>query len=284
LSPELNINVRQKQDSLDGLVMWQVSKRASLAFVYGGAKYDLGEAEFGGTNIAEALNRKEDYFDFITYIQPTTRVRFFVDGQFGTYAFTEVTSSFRDACSYGLFGGIEFIPRVGEVLKKVGIEGSIQFGYKRLDVIDPRFEDGSGFTGAADVSVTFLKKNTARAFFSRGFQFSVFSGSSYYLSTVYGGGISRLLSRRASLSYDISLGHSLYPGSGAPVGFFNRYTTHSFGLNVRLARQLSLGVSGTLGKRSLDQTGPTRNRNFFGLNLVYGSVGGGVSAPGAGLR
>jgi hypothetical protein len=284
LSPELNINVRQKQDSLGGLVLWQVSKGASLAFVYGGAKYDLGEAEFGGTNIAEALNRKEDYFDFITYIQPTTRVRFFVDGQYRTYAFTEITSRFRDVRSYGLFGGVEFIPRVGEGLQNVGMRGSVRLGYQRLDFIDSQFVNGSGFTGAVDVSVSFMKKNAAHASFSRGFQPSVFSGSSYYLSTTYGGGISRLLSRKASLSYEISFGRSLYPGSGAPEGVLNHYTNHSFGLDVRLARQLSIGFLGTLGKRMLDNSELARNRNFFGFNLVYGSTGGSMSTPGGGLR
>lgn len=284
LSPELNINVRQKQDSLDGLILWQVSRRASLAFVYGSAKYDLGEAEFGGVSLSDQLNRKEDYFDFITYIEPSPRVRFFVDGQYGSYAFTKEEFRSRDARSYGIFGGFEFIPKPGEQLATVGFVGSLRLGYQRLDVIDSRFVDGSGFTGAADVSVSLMKRNVAHAFFSRGFQFSVFSGSSYYLATAYGGGISRLLSRKASLSYDISFGRSLYPGSGAPEGFLNRYTTHTFGLNLRLARHLSLDFLGTLGRRILDSSGLARNRNFFGFNLVYGSAGRTMSAPGGGMR
>ena len=284
LSPELDINVRQKQDSLDGLVLWQVSKKGSFAFVYGSAKYDLGDAEFGGVSLSDYLNRKEDYFDFITYIEPSPRVRFFVDGQYGRYVFTKVEFQDRNARSYGVFGGIEFTPKIGEQLATAGIEGRLSLGYQRLDVIDSRFVDGSGFAGAADISVTFMKKNTARAFLSRGFQFSVFSGSSFYLATAYGGGISRLLSRKASLSYDISLGRVSYPGSVAPEGFLNRSTTHTFGLNLRLARQLSLGFLGTLGKRVLDSSGLARNRNFFGFNLVYGSAGGTMSAPGGGLR
>lgn len=289
LSPELNVNVRQKQDSLDGLVLWQVSKRASLAFVYGSAKYDLGEAEFGGVSLSDSLNRKEDYFNFITYIEPSPKVRFFVDGQFGSYAFTKEEFRVRDARSYGIFGGgVEFIPKIGEQLATVAIEGSLRLGYQRLDVIDSRFVDGSGFTGAADVSVSFMKKNTARAFFSRGFQFSVFSGSSYYLSTAYGGGISRLLSRKVTFSYDISFGRSSYPedeaaGEGAPQGIHNLYTVHTFSLNFRLARHLGLTFLGSLAKRSVDQTGLARNRNFFGFNLVYGSAGGTMSAPGGGL-
>ncbi|MCJ7486828.1 MAG: outer membrane beta-barrel protein, partial [Candidatus Aminicenantes bacterium] len=283
LSPELNVNVRQKQDRLDGLILWQASKRASLAFVYGSAKYDFGEAEYGSVSLSDYLNRKEDSFDLITYIEPSPRVRFFVDGQYGSYAFTKEEFRYRDARSYGIFGGIEFIPRAGELLATAGISGSLRLGYQRLDVIDPRFMDGSGLTGEADVSVSIMKRNAAHIFFSRGFQFSVYSNSSYYLATAYGGGISRLLSKKASLSYEISFGSSLYPGSGAPEGFLNRYTTHSFGLNLMLARQLSLGFLGTLGKRTLDSSGLTRNRNFFGFNLIYGSAGGAMSAPGGGM-
>jgi hypothetical protein len=288
LSPELNVNVRQKQDNLDGLVLWKVSKRGSLALVYGSTKYDLGEAEFGGVSLSGPLNRKEDYINIITYIEPSPEVRFFVDGQYGSYAFTKEEFSERDARSYGVFGGIEFIPKIGEQLATVGVEGRLRLGYQRLDIIDPGFVDGSGFTGAADLSVSFMKKNTVRAFFSRGFQFSVYSGSSYYLSTAFGGGISRLLSRKVTFSYDISLGQSSYPadgaaGEGAPQGIRDLYTMHSFSLDIRLARYLSLTFLGTLGKRSVDQTGVAINRNFFGFSLVYGSAGGTMSAPGGGL-
>jgi hypothetical protein len=137
--------------------------------------------------------------------------------------------------------------------------------------------------------VTFMTRNTARAFFSRGFQFSVFAGTSYFLSTTYGGGITRLLSRRISFSYNISFGQTSYPGNGSGgagtlEGVRNLYTLHSFGLNFRLARHLELALLGTLGTRALDRTSPARSRNFLGFNLVYGFPGGGMQAPGGGLR
>jgi hypothetical protein len=284
LSSELNINIRQKTNSLNGTVLWQVSRETSLALLYGGASYDYGDAEFGGTSIAESQNRKENYFDFVTYIQPTTRVRFFLDGKYGKYTFTEAISGFRDARSYGLFGGIEFIPRVGEVLQKVGVQGSLSLGYLYFNIDDPARVDGSGFSGKADISAELMKKTTVRASFSRGFQFSIYSGSTYYLQTSYGGGISRLLSRKVTLSYDISFSRSSYPGDeaageGAPQGIRNLHTMHTISLNFRLARHLGLTFLGSLAKRSFDQTGLARNRNFFGFNLVYGSAGGTMSAP-----
>lgn len=287
MSPELNINIREKADSLNGLVLWQASRVTSFALLYGGTIFDYGDAEFGGTSIAESLNRREDYFDLITYLQPNSRLRFFADGQYGKYSFAEAASIFKDARSYGLFGGLEFIPREEGASRLGGIEGSASLGYMRVDILDPGQVDGSGFAGDVRLSVGIIRLTTARVFFSRGFQFSVFSGATYYTSTAYGTGITRLLSRRVSLSYDLQFERSSYPedeaGSGIP-GIRNfRYVTHMASLNIRLSRNLSIAFLGTIGERSLDETDGARNQNFFGLNLVYGVPTGTISAPTRGL-
>jgi hypothetical protein len=283
LSPELNINVRQKQEALTGLILWQVSKITSLAVVGGTAAYDLGEAEFEGIRLSDSLNRRETYLDLFTYVQPTTRVRLFIDGQYGRYAFAIPEFRTRDARSYGLFGGVEFIPRSQGQEASFGIAGGFRLGYQRLDFIDPRFANGSGLTGGSSIVVTLGRKTTARGFLSRGFQFSIFSGSTSFLTTAYGGGISRFLSRKATLSYDISYGTGSYPASEALPGIFNRFITHAFGLDFRLGRRLSLGLLANLGKRILDSSGLARNRNYFGLNLIYGSPAGTVPTPTGGI-
>ena len=286
LSPELNINVRQKEDSLDGTVLWQASRAMSLALLYGGSQFYYGDAEFGGTSIAETLNRKESYFDLVSYLQPSSRVRLFVDGQFGTYTFTEAASSFKDTRSYGVFGGLEFVPREGEARPVEPVQGSISLGYKLFDILDPLLADGSGFVGAVDISAGLFKRTTGRAFFSRDFAFSAYSSGTFFLSTTYGGGISRRMSRRATFSYDLSFSRSSYPeaaGGGMPIGQNFQYTTHNFSLNVTLARNLGITFLGTLSKRGLDEPGLGRNRNFFGLNLVYGNPSGTISAPSRGL-
>ncbi len=286
LSPELNINVRQKEDSLNGTVLWQASRGMSFAFLYGGSKFDYGDAEFGGTSIAETLNREENYFDLVTYLQPTPRVRFFVDGQYGTYTFTEAASRFKDTRSYGVFGGLAFVPREGEARPIEPLQGSISLGYKRFDILDPLLLDGSGIVGAVDISAGIIKKTTGRAFFSRDFAFSVYSSGTYYLSTTYGGGISRRMSRRATLSYDLTFNRSSYPavdGGGIPIAQNFRYTTHSFSLNLRLARNLGIALLGILGKRDIGEPALGRNRNFFGFNLNYGFAAGSISAPTRGL-
>jgi len=288
LSPELNINIRQKEDSLNGAILWQASRVASLALLYGSSQFDYGNAEFGGTSLAETLNRKEEYIDFVTYLQPSSRVRFSLDGQYSSYRFTEEVSNVKDSRSYGFFGGLEFIPKAGEMRRVEGIRGSISLGYKRFDIIDPLLLDGSGLVGAVNVSTGLLEKTTGRAFFSQDFAFSASVGASFYVSTAYGGGITRLISRRTSFSYDISFGRSTYPdaetgGEGIPAGIYNRYTTHSFSLDVRLARHLAITFLSTLGKRIVDASGLERNRNFFGFSMIYGFAPGSISAPIRGL-
>jgi hypothetical protein len=286
LSPELNINFRQKEDSLNGTLLWQASREMSFALLYEAARYDYGDAEFGGTSIAETLNRKEDYFDFVTYLQPSSRVRLFVNGQYGTYTFTEVASNFRDTRSYGIFGGLAFVPREGEARPVEPVQGSISLGYKLFDILDPLLTGGSGFVGAVDISAGLFKRTTGRAFFSRDFAFSAYSIGTFYLSTTYGGGISRRMSRRVTFSYDLSFSQSSYPevsGGGIPIGQNFRYTTHNFSLNVTLARYLGITFMGTLSKRRLDEPGLGRNRNFFGLSLVYGNPPATISAPTRGL-
>lgn len=283
LSPELDINIRERTNSLDGIVLWQASRRMSLAMITSFADFDYGDAEFLGTSIADALNRKEHFFDLVAYVQPNPRIRFFLSGQYGTYAFPEGTEASRDARSYGAFGGFEFIPREGEVVEAARIGGSVSLGYLHLDMIDPEFVDGSGLAGTIDLSFSFSRRTTARAYFSRGFQYSVFSGASFYIATVYGVGVTHHLSRHSTFSYGLSFGRTDYPDDEShgsiPPDFLMRSTTHSASLDIRLLRNLTMSFMGSFGRRSMEQTGVTRARNFIGISLVYGYPPGLVSVP-----
>ena len=128
-----------------------------------------------------------------------------MDGQYGTYEFTATEAANRDARSYGIFGGVEFIPRTGEVSRGWVSAGPSSLGYMRLDIDEPGVPDGSGITGEADISFEFLKKNDRRGYrFPGAFNSRSIPGPAIYLSTRYGAGIARRLSRRASLTYDFS--------------------------------------------------------------------------------
>jgi hypothetical protein len=286
VSPELYVNIRERSDRLDGIALWQASRNVSLATLYGYAKLDYGETEFGGVSLAGNLNREESFLDFVTYVQPSTKIRLFIDGQYGMYTFTEAAARTRDTRSYGIFGGLEFVPRPGEVGPVEPPQGSFSLGYERFDVLDPASLDGSNFVGRVEVSVGLFKRTTARAFFSRDFAFSVYSNATYYLSTAFGGGLRRRLSRKASFSYDLSFSRSAYPDNqagGLPAAQDFRYTNHAFNLNVLLARHLAITFQVALSKRALGDAGTDKSRNFFGLSLVYGVPSGSLSAPVRGL-
>ena len=279
-SPELDINVREKRSSLEGLFLWQASKATSFALDYGWTRYGYGDEEYLGSPISGMLDREEHSIDFVTYVQPSSRTRLFLDGQYVAFGFTGGTSSIGDARSYGVYGGLEFIPRVGELAGSTGIRGGFRLGYVRLDISDPLYADGSGFAGSADISVDLTRKTSLRGFFSRGFQFSVYAGATYYMSTSYGAGLAQRLSRKATLSYDISLGRTSYPEEGEIQGVRDRYTAHGLSLRLRLARHLDMALQGTLSRREREAAELPLDRNFFGLSLTYGFSGSGMSSPG----
>lgn len=283
LSPELDVNIREKTDRIDGVALWQISRQTSLALVYGRAKHDFGESIYEGQTIARALNRIEDLADLNIYIQPNPRIRFFLNGQYGNYDFLDETAPSRDAQSYGIFGGFEFIPKEGEVLEATGIEGGFSLGYQALDIKDPYFVDGSGLTGQGDISFQLLKRTRLRTFFFRGFQFSIYSGVSYYVATILGGGVTRQFSRRTALHYDLSYGRIYYPteatSPGVPEGFFTHYIAHTVSLELRLSKSLLVTGFAALGHRVMEENNVARTRNFFGINLIYGYSPARISAP-----
>jgi hypothetical protein len=272
-SPELDVNVREKRNGLDGLILWQASRRTSLALMYGRARYAYDDIEYLGGSLAERLNRDEDLLDVMAFVQPGPRTRLSIDGQYGTYAFEAEAGAGRNSKSFGLFGGIELIPRAGEVAESMGMQGKLKLGYLRLDLSDPGLPDGAGLAGEADLSVSLTRRTAVRVFFSRGFEFSVFSGAAYYRATRFGAGLLQSLSRKASLSYDLSFGRNDYPTEGEIQGPGDRLALHRIGLNLTLARDLVAALFGTIGHRTRAGLAEPRDRYFLGINLTYGAVG-----------
>ena len=282
MSPELDINVREKRDGLDGLFLWQASRATSFAFLYGWDRYDYGDAEYLGVDLSQLLDRDEQAFDLIIYVQPSSRIRLSLDGRYGTYRFADEASSLRDARSYGAFGGIEFLPRAQDLGGGIVLRGRISLGYMLFDIIDPGLADGSGIAGEADVSADLTRRTSIRAFFSNGFQFSIYSGAAYYQSMRYGAGLSQRLSRRTTLSYDLLFGRTAYPEESGLQDLRDRYANHAFGLSFQLARHLEISLMGTLSRRTRGDADVPRDRDFFGLSLTYGHMPSGTAPPAAG--
>jgi hypothetical protein len=278
MSQELDIPVREIANRLDGLVLWQATRATSLSLHYAGATLNYGNAQFGETSLAEVLNRKVDSFDLAAYIQPNPRFRFFVTSQYGHIAFAAASSRFKNARSYAVLGGFNSVIQEEAPSRAGGIVGGASLGYQYFNVLEAGQADGSGLVGAADLSVGILALTTARIFFSRSFQFSIYSGTSRFIQMTYGAGISRLLSNMTSISYDLSFGQSTYPAAGAsagaPSGSARRYTVHRASLNITLSRNLRIALAGSVGRRMFAVTNQAKNRSSIGLSLVYGASPG----------
>jgi hypothetical protein len=287
LSTELNMNIRLKDETLSGLMFWQPSRGTSFALRYQKSKFTYENQTSESVNIGEALNRTESFLDLLAYLQQQSNTRIYLDAQYGSYVFAQRTaSSGRDSRSYGISGGVQFLPpATGFRDETSGIRGNISVGYKLLDVLDPLRKDYSGLAGNVGVSTGIMKLTAFRLFFSMGPQFSTYTVRTYYLQTTVGAGLSRALSRKVLLTYDFGYGRNSYPAGETETGtplekFADRYTTHAVQLNVRLRRDLQISLLGNMGRRHSEiSIRPVSSRAFIGLSLTYGYPGGGGVMP-----
>ena len=287
LSQELDVNVREKTKRLDAFALWQASRETSLALIFDRQNFDYGDAEISGTSLAETLNRDVDSLEFVTFVQSDPRYRFFVDGQYENYVFTAVSSQYKNTQSYALYGGFVSVIEEDSPNRVGRIEGSVRLGYMVFDVRDIGQPDGSGLVGDVDLTVGIFRLTNARVFYSKGFEFSIYSGATFFVQQSYGFGISRDFSRRTSLSYDLTFGRSSYPTTAAdenPVsGVEYRFGTHRVSLSKAVARNLRISLAGTLGQRATSETSQVWHRYIIGLSLEYGTPPGPVSTPIGGL-
>ena len=281
LSPELMINVRQKTDELSGLALWQVSKGASVGLQYKTTTYTYDNPPDSAYNFGTSLNRREDFLNITAYLQRVSKTRFSLTGEYGSYTFQETISSFKDSRSYGIYGGVEFLPSPEGQREDKGIQGTINLGFKHFNVLDPQIKDSSGLVGNTSVSIGLFKLTSVKGFFSRDVQFSAYSSVTYYIMNSYGGGISRLLTRRSRLEYDLTFSRGNYPSDETMVGtqpqnLQIRTTVHSLRAIFQIQRDLEFSLIASLGNREGNATIPGGNRYFVGINLTYGIPAGSV--------
>ena len=281
LSPELTIPIREKQDNLGALALWQISKGTSVALQYRSSTYKYDNPPDASYNISANLDRREDFLTFTGYLQRVSKTRFFLAGDYGSYAFTEAVSRSKDSQSYGIYGGVEFLPSPEGRRGDKGLQGTINLGFKYFTLVDPQTKDFSGLVGNTSVSIGIFKLTSVRGFFSRDVEISASSSFAYYVNTSYGGGISRWLSRKSRLEYLLSINRGNYPagltdGGGTPQNALLSYTTHSLGLFFQVQRDLECSLLATLSNRGGYASIPGGHRYFIGFNLTYGSVVGGI--------
>jgi len=272
LGPELDINIRRQEAALTGLALWQVSRQASFALQYRRAAYNYGDT--GQTGIRERLNRIEDYINVRAYLQQIAKIRYYLDGEYGSFSFTQDPTHFRDARSYGVYACVDINPEAATDPHNRQITGAIRLGYGKFDLRNPTQKDFTGMAGSAKLTIPLMRRTSVNGFFERGAAFSVFAGMSYYLQTSFGGGLTRALTRRITLSYDFAMSRLAYPESGAEgepsSQLRSAYTVHSIRLGTQLRRNLFLNLLASFSTRTSSVLIRAGGRNFFGFGLTYG--------------
>jgi hypothetical protein len=287
LGLELDINVRERTHRLDGLALWQLTRATSLAVIYDRTRFDYGDAVYNGEALSDTLNRIVDSVECAAFVHVDPHFRFFVNGQYRDYNFTGITSETKDTRSYAAYGGFVSVFREGTSRRVGRIDGHFRLGYMKFDVIAPGLPDGDGLVGDVDLTVGIFRSTDARLFYAKAFEFSVYEGATFYAEQTYGGGLTRRLSRRTALAYDLMFGQSSYPqyGEGGDPfsGTLFRYTTHRVVLSTELGRFLRVSLMGSLGRRLDPGTGQSWGRSIVALSLEYGTVAVRDVGPLAGL-
>jgi len=263
---EIDIRPQRKENSYLGSFLWQVTKRTSFYLQYRRAKYEYEDLSYQKINIRDALNRREDRFSLTGYYKLSYRTNFVIDVRYGYFDF-ENPSNFRDARSYGIYGGFEFSP-FGTV------RGKINIGYKYFNSMKPEEKDYRGIVGDSSISIRLLKPFRVRGLYKRDIEFSVWYGHPYYIENRLGGGVSVYLFKNTRLDYDYNLGRNEYPereSLGQMIGEKrgDDYSIHSVGIYFRLKRNIGIGVVASRWIRDSSVDWLDGKRDYVGVNLTY---------------
>jgi hypothetical protein len=277
LSTELALNIRNKSSNPTAFVLWQMDSGTSASLQYRRFTYNYFNPDITAPNIRQNLNRSEDYANFTLYLQQAAKIRYYIDGEYGKISFTEAASQPRNTQTYTVYGGLDFLPAPpGEQqpAKLQGVQGRINLGFKRFDILDPTLKDFSGLVGNSSVTVHAFGTSAVQGSFVRDVRFSAFAEYTYYLETTYGIGFVSAFSTAVLLTYDFFIGRNSYPltPTGVPGEATTRidnFNTHSIRLNLRMRKDLVVSLLANIGRRT-SSIGLPSNRSFFGLSLMYG--------------
>jgi hypothetical protein len=267
---EIDIRPRLKEDGLGGSFLVQTSHRTSLSIGYQEAKYGYENLLFDIFNVRERLNRKEQYVNLSAYYRFTSRMKFFLDFEYGMFNFDFAnTANLKDSRSRAAYGGVEF-STTGR------IRGKVRVGYKQFDIKNPDGKDYQGIAGDSQVSVRLARTIVVRASYMRDVNFSLWYNNAYFIGSRPAAGASLYLLRFLRLDYDYSYGRNNYPveqpdsgGGGTGVKRLDDYRIHSAGLYFRIWKKTAIGVIASRWQRISNLAAENDKRYFYGLNLTY---------------
>jgi hypothetical protein len=277
LSTELNLNIRRMENDLGGLAFWQISEGSAVSLQYRATTYEYENPTDVGIDIRGSLNRKERYINLTAYLMQVSRARIFLDAQYGSFTSDEIHSSIEDSRSYGIAGGIEFEPPPldGKIIR--GLQGRINLGYNRFEILGSHQKVFEGLIGNTSVGLNFFKFTTLHGEFARNIRFSAFSSLGYYIQTVLGAGLSQALSRKINFTYGISINRNDYVQLEDSVSHGlepEKYINHLLGLDFVLGKNLRFNLIANYGERNSNLAEHVNRRFFVGFNLIFGSLSG----------
>ena len=148
---EIDIRPRRKEEGFGGSMLVNLAHRTSFSLAYRTVEYDYASVVYGDSfDVRErlnrresygnvSLNRRESYGNVSLYYQATSQRRFFLDFEYGEYAFEFGSqAAIGDARSGAAYAGLE-LSRLGR-----RVRGRIRVGYKKYDV---RSADGPDYQG-----------------------------------------------------------------------------------------------------------------------------------------
>jgi hypothetical protein len=264
---EIDIRSRLKQDSWEGSLLFQATKRTSFYVRGTQTTFRYENLFIGPFNIRDRLNRREDRLSLLAYYQFSRRTRLFFEGEYATYKFLEDVSRYKNSQSHGYFAGFEFSP--------LGIiRGRISLGYKSLEPQGQEMTRFKGLCGDSSASVRLLRFLVVRGSYSRDIQFSLWYNNAYYLESLSGVGLSFYVSKQIRLDYDYKAGKNRYPvidlgNPGRSVKRRDDYLIHSIGIYFRLKKNVAIGLIANRWNRDSNLEWEKDDRDFIGANITY---------------
>ncbi len=266
-SPEADLRVRRREDRRHGLILWQASRTISFSVDYSAAKYRHDNLASAEIPVSERLDRSEDYVNLSAYYQPSPKLRLFADGEYGIFDFVSEARPGKPR-SYRASAGLEFLP--GGPFR-----GRLNLGYKSFRAANPQEKDYSGIYGNTSVTVKPTRLMELSALFARDIQFSVWYDNTSFVQTVFGGGVTRLLSRRLRLDYQLLFSRNQYALRTADPenpwqDKLDRQVSHSVRLRVQMGRKLEVGLRGSWVNRKSDLSWANGKRTIAAMEFAYG--------------
>ena len=267
-STEIDIRPRRKEMGYGGSALVKLAHKTSFSLAARIVEYDYESAVYGdGWDVREKLNRQERYANLSFYHQSSSQRRFFLDFEYGEYAFEfSSQAAISDSRSAGAYAGLEFSPLGRRV------RGRIRLGYKKFDVLGvgaPIIRASSAIHSSRS---GWPSRSSSGVSYVRDVVFSLWYDNPYYLETRPGVGASVYVLRFLRFDYDYSRGRNEYPlvgGGGPDVKRYDIYEINRAGMYFRLVKSTAIGIIANWWARDSNIDSEDDNRTFFGLNLTY---------------